>query len=112
MFDVERLIDLLSAFESFREASQSARGNMDNAEFALPASRSALPAESSASGSTAITPFDWLMGGGNVPAPAFGLLPNGGALTPFPLPFPLGNVSLFPNFSRGNPALAQEGVAR
>ena len=36
VFDVERLIDLLSAFESFREAAQSARGDMDAAEFAVP----------------------------------------------------------------------------
>lgn len=36
VFDVERLIDLLSAFESFREASQSARGDMDSVEFAVP----------------------------------------------------------------------------
>ena len=36
VFDVERLIDLLSAFESFREASQSARGDLDSAEFAVP----------------------------------------------------------------------------
>lgn len=28
-FDADRLIDLLGAFETFREASQSARGNMD-----------------------------------------------------------------------------------
>lgn len=29
VFDADRLIDLLGAFETFREASQSARGNMD-----------------------------------------------------------------------------------
>ena len=36
VFDVERLIDLLGAFETFREASQSARGDLDSSELAVP----------------------------------------------------------------------------
>lgn len=32
VFDAERLIDLLDAFETFREASTSARGSMDLAD--------------------------------------------------------------------------------
>ena len=50
VFDVERLIDLLSAFESFREASQSARGNMD-AEFVVPTANNTPNTGRPASGS-------------------------------------------------------------
>lgn len=35
VFDAERLIDLLDAFETFTEASRSARGDMDLTEGAL-----------------------------------------------------------------------------
>ena len=36
VFDADRLIDLLGAFETFREASQSGRGNMDGDAFVVP----------------------------------------------------------------------------
>ncbi|KAK9787007.1 hypothetical protein WJX73_009983 [Symbiochloris irregularis] len=59
VFDAERLIDLLGAFETFREASQSARGNMDGDSdaFVLPTNdntqgRSATSSTSSTGAST------------------------------------------------------------
>jgi hypothetical protein len=98
VFDVERLIDLLSAFETFREASQSARGNLDAsgvAAAATPAPNSGRAASgpassSSPAGPNIFDPISWFPPPpSGMPVPAFGLQ---GSL---PTPFPFGDLPAF-----------------
>lgn len=93
VFDAERLIDLLSAFENFSLASNSARGDLDkHMRIAATLSRSAP------SGTSTISEPSTSDGGGDwspIPIPA--LIPNGpnnnGRLWPFPMPGMVGDAA-------------------
>jgi len=110
VFDVERLIDLLSAFETFREASQSARGNLDAsgvAAAATPAPDAGRPAFGPPSTAPAFPnifdPSSWFPPPLSMPAPAFGL--QGG---PYP-PSQLGGQGM--QSTGYNPRAANQGAA-
>ena len=131
VFDVDRLIDLLSAFESFSEASQSARGTLGSAEFVIPTGNNAPNPQGSAprpqngqpsfglngQAMTSINvpvPFGWILGippeGVAVSVPTFAAQgPTSADFSPA-----AASVSSYgsPQNGNGRPTPAQEGVAR
>lgn len=57
IFDADRLIDLLNAFESFAVASQSSRGDMDQEQEQAVAAASSSNGNGSRSSSSSVSPF-------------------------------------------------------
>jgi aarF domain-containing kinase len=83
VFDADRLIDLLNAFESFTVASQSSRGNMD-AQAAAGQAHARGAAAAAAGGSSGIQQPWRTQQPAQQQQPALGFPP----LLPLPLPFP------------------------
>ena len=80
VFDAERLIDVLSAFEDFKLASVSARGDLDDSS-SMPLG--SLPNAPRSSTSTVPEPSTSGQAGNSWPAPV-----SAGSPTSWPFPFP------------------------